>query len=200
MLLETDYSRSPEEQSVDKLYSLICSTDRNLGNHCQRVQDYAGKLAELGGVPYNTRQAVKQAALIHDLGKIEPEFRHLLNDNYKATFADIPIIQAHPKNGADRAFASGVPTEICWIIQTHHEDFNGGGYPFHLQGNQIGLEAQILHVADCYDAARSRRGISVSQARNEILSGMGAKFDPRFYQPFVLLTQQHERQRTFTLV
>ena len=124
--------------------------------HVERVQYYAAALARQLDLPDLDRQAVEIAALLHDIGKLAvPE--HILSKPGPLTLDERKKMQMHAQIGAEIVSAVPFPCPVAPLIRSHHERWDGTGYPSGLRGEQIPLGARILSVADCFDAVTSER-------------------------------------------
>jgi len=122
------------------------------------------------------------SALLHDLGKVDIP-KSLLNRVEKLTLKEWEIIHQHPVTGAGILQTENIPEDIIAGIRTHHERWNGKGYPYGLAGENIPLAGRIIAVADALDAMTSARPyrirpLSFDEAVGEIQSLSGQQFDP----------------------
>ena len=127
-------------------------------------------------------KSLYHAALLHDIGKINIP-RYILNRAEKLTLKEWEIIHQHPVAGAGILQTDNIPENIIAGIRTHHERWNGKGYPYGLAGENIPLAGRIIAVADALDAMTSarpyrRRPLSADEAIGEIQSLSGRQFDP----------------------
>jgi HD-GYP domain-containing protein (c-di-GMP phosphodiesterase class II) len=136
-------------------------------------------------------------ALLHDVGKIGiPDA--VLHKGGRLTDEEFAVIQEHPERGYQilrYTFGSEGETQV---IRHHHEKWDGSGYPDHLAGEAIPLEARIAAVADVYDALRSSRAyrepMTPEGAREIIRDGAGSHFDPRCVEAFMAVADVWEQQ------
>ncbi len=168
-------------------------------DHSRRVATYAQRLARYLG--WNRRDArdLALAALVHDLGKtwIANDIllkADVLSDEERKTMERHPLIGARILIGCD------VDPFYVETVLYHHEAWDGRGYPSGLKGEEIPLSARILTVADVYDVLTSQRpykaALSKDAARERLLSGSAASFDPVIVRAFLNLL---EAQPNFTL-
>ncbi len=175
-------------QTIKALAAAIEARDHYTAGHTDRVFELARLIARrLGWGPRRINQ-MKNGCLLHDIGKIGvPD--SILNKPGRLTDDERAIMQHHPEMGAriigDVPFLK--PT-ISYIL-THHERYDGKGYPGGLSGEDIPIEGRILAVADTFDAMTSdrpyRRGKPAEEAINELIVNKGTQFDPAIVDIFV---------------
>ncbi len=148
--------------------------------HCQRVADRACLLARAAGFEENTLAWFRMGAFLHDVGKTAIP-AEILNKRGPLTAAERTIMEQHTVVGEALLASVEFPWDIRPMIRSHHERWDGRGYPDGLQGEAIALAARALCIADVYDALTTdrpyRRGHSPHQALQIMLSDQGA-FDP----------------------
>jgi HD-GYP domain-containing protein (c-di-GMP phosphodiesterase class II) len=128
------------------------------------------------------------ASVLHDVGKIAvPEV--ILNKDGKLTEEEFSYIKEHPARGESILKPVVELNEVCRIVRSHHERYDGKGYPDGLTGQAIPLGARIMAVADTYDAITSdrpyRKGKSHNYAVKEIVKCSGSQFDPEVVENFI---------------
>ena len=142
--------------TIEALALAIDAKDQTSQLHIRRVQLYAAALARGLGMSENEIQGVKTAALLHDIGKLAvPE--HILSKPGPLTPEEFQKIRAHPKVGADIVSSVPFPYPVAPLILSHHERWDGKGYPAGLKGPEIPLGARILSVVDYFDALMAER-------------------------------------------
>jgi diguanylate cyclase (GGDEF)-like protein/putative nucleotidyltransferase with HDIG domain len=153
-----------QEQQMSELYMAtiealalaIDAKEQTAHNHIGRVQIYATALARALGMSDDEVQAVKIAALLHDVGKLAvPE--HILAKPGPLTAEEFQKIRLHPQVGADIIAGIPFPSPVAPLILSHHERWDGRGYPSGLRGEDIPLGARILCLVDYFDALTSSR-------------------------------------------
>jgi len=154
----------------------------NTRGHLRRVQVYALGIAKEMGLKGEELEALHAGALLHDVGKLAvPE--HILTKPGKLTPEEFSKMKVHPLVGAEIVEQVQFPYPVAPIVRAHHEKWDGTGYPFGLKGEEIPLAARILTAVDCLDALRSdreyRRGLSLHEAMDYIVSESGKCFDPK---------------------
>ena len=130
--------------------------DKYTNGHSTRVAQYTAKLARELGYDDDTVEKYYQIALLHDVGKIgvPPE---VLNKPGKLTDEEFETIKSHASQGYEALKEISIMPELAVGAQAHHERPDGKGYPNHLKGDEIPRVAQIIAVADCFDAMYSNR-------------------------------------------
>jgi diguanylate cyclase (GGDEF)-like protein/putative nucleotidyltransferase with HDIG domain len=142
--------------TIEALALAIDAKDQTAQSHIRRVQVYAAGLARASGMQDSEIQGVKTAALLHDIGKLAvPE--HILSKPGPLTQEEFQKIRIHPQVGAEIISAVPFPYPVAPLILSHHERWDGKGYPQGLKGEEIPQGARILSVVDYYDALVSDR-------------------------------------------
>ena len=143
--------------AIEALAHAVDAKDEVTHDHTRRVQDQTMRLARALGVEDEGEiQAIKAAALLHDVGKLAiPE--HILNKPGRLTPAEYEIMKRHAPIGADILSVIGLPYAVAPIVRHHHENWDGTGYPDGLARDRIPLGSRILAVVDCFDALTSSR-------------------------------------------
>src|SRR5207249_4836156 len=164
--------------------------DQTAQSHIRRVQVYAAGLAGALGMPDNEIQGVKTAALLHDIGKLAvPE--HILSKPGPLTQEEFQKIRIHPQVGAEIISAVPFPYPVAPLILSHHERWDGKGYPAGLRGEDIPLGARILSVVDYFDALMAERpyhkAMSFDAAIGLLQQEAGKGLDPIVVSKFIEL-------------
>ena len=142
--------------TIEALALAIDAKDQTTYNHVRRVELYATALARALGMSAVDQQAVKTAALLHDIGKLAvPE--HILAKPGPLTPDEFQKVRMHPQIGADIIGAVPFPYPVAPLVLGHHERWDGRGYPAGLKGDEIPLGARILCLVDNFDALTSDR-------------------------------------------
>ena len=168
-------------ESTEVLARAIQAKDGSNTAHVERVQYYAGTLARHLHLSELDRQAVEMAALLHDVGKLAvPE--HILSKPGPLTADERRKMQIHAQIGAEIVGAVPFPFPVAPLIRSHHERWDGTGYPSGLRGAQIPIGARILAVVDCFDAVTSerpyRRAVSQDDALRILRGGRRQRVRP----------------------
>lgn len=196
------------DRLVVNIANMIENRDNPTGGHVKRTSDVVAILVsamqednELG-LSDEFYNAVIKTAPMHDLGKMAVDDSILLKPG-KFTPEEFEIMKTHAPMGANfvASVLQSVNTENVIkiaenIARYHHEKWAGTGYPEHLKGEQIPIEARIMAIADVYDALVSKRcykeQMSFDQAYEVIISSMGTHFDPRLEKYFIKCRPQLE--------
>ncbi|WP_286230998.1 HD-GYP domain-containing protein [Neobacillus mesonae] len=156
--------------------------------HSERVASYALLLAkEIGILSKDEQKSFYYACLLHDVGKVHIPDQILMKPG-KLTSEEFEIIKTHPVVGEEAVKdVEGLTDSIC-VIRSHHERWDGKGYPDKLVGDDIPLLARIAAIADAFDAMTSSRSyraaMPVEEAYKRILEGKGSQFDPKLVEEF----------------
>jgi len=169
-------------RTIEALSLAIEAKDHNTHDHLKRVQIYAMQIGKDLGLDESQLNAVRAAAMLHDIGKLAvPE--HILSKPGKLTPEEFEKLKIHPIVGAEILDRVQFPYPVVPIVRSHHEKWNGSGYPDGLSGENIPIGARILSVVDCFDALTSerpyRRAMSPDEAMGVLRSESGLSYDPR---------------------
>lgn len=181
MQKEQQKYRDITEQSLQTIANTIDAKDSNTNGHSIRVARYAREIARRMNLQRQEQEQVYYSALLHDIGKIGiPDA--ILHKPGALTAEEMQIMRSHVTIGSEilKDFHS-IP-DIHAIVGSHHEDYSGGGYPYGIDNDSIPLSAQIIRVADAYDAMASHRSYRASMTQIYILSELkkyrGTQFNP----------------------
>jgi diguanylate cyclase (GGDEF)-like protein/putative nucleotidyltransferase with HDIG domain len=176
--------------TIEALAGAIDAKDQMTNSHILRVQIYATGLAEAIGLSAADVQGVRTAALLHDIGKLAvPE--HILSKPGPLTPEEFQKVRIHPKVGAEIIAGVPFPYPVAPLILSHHERWDGKGYPQGLAGDAIPIGARILTVVDYYDAVTSERpyhnALSHESAINLLKHEAGRALDRSLVDTFIKL-------------
>lgn len=161
--------------------------DPSTARHARTVGRFASETAAALGLPDERVERIQAAGVLHDLGKLGIADA-ILHKPGPLTDEEWREMRRHPEVGARILEHAGLRDIARWVGQ-HHERIDGQGYPLGLAGEEISLEARILAVADAYEAMISdrpyRTGMSVEDARGELLRCRGTQFDQRVVEAFL---------------
>ena len=184
-------------QMIQTLSTTIEAKDEYTKGHSHRVAEYAALIAKELGWSEREVENLKNAAHLHDVGKIGiPDT--ILNKPTKLLDAEYEIIKKHPTIGADILKNITLIEHVEEVARYHHERFDGKGYPEHLKGDEIPIQARIVALADSYDAMNSRRiyrdSLPENVIREEIVKNRGLQFDPGIADVFLKLLDEDRVQ------
>lgn len=161
----------------------IEARDTYTSGHSRRVQEYATAIARGLKLAESEIDKISQAALLHDVGKINEKYHPILTKPDRLTPVEWAIMKEHPIDGANLVGTMTRLRHLIPAIRHHHENWDGTGYPDGIAGELIPLEARVIAIADTIDAMSSERpyrpGLSPEQVRAEIVRCRGMQFDPR---------------------
>ena len=172
---------------VRKWGESIESKDIHTQGHCERVADLSTALAAKAGFDENSLFWFRIGALLHDVGKlIVPA--EVLNKPGKLTDEEWALVRKHPEAGEQMLADVAFPWDVAPMVRSHHERWDGKGYPDGLAGENIPLTARILCVADVYDALTTERSYKRAFSQLEAIEIMrreiGKQFDPQLFARF----------------
>ena len=185
---ETEGVRELHMAAIEALALAIDAKDQTSHAHIRRLQLYAGHLAAEVGMSALDVQGVRTAALLHDIGKLAvPE--HILSKPGPLSPEEFQKIRAHPKIGAEIIARVPFPYPVAPLILSHHERWDGKGYPTGLHGAQIPLGARVLSVVDYFDALTTDRPYHRAMRREDAIDLLrqesGRALDPDLVHRFL---------------
>jgi putative nucleotidyltransferase with HDIG domain len=174
--------------TLEALGDALDLKDAETERHTRRVTAYTIAIARKMGLPKEKILIIARGAFLHDIGKIGiPD--HILRKPGKLTEAETAIIWEHAYSGYKMLAKIPFLAEASEIVYSHHECFDGSGYPRGLKGEEIPLGARIFAIADTLDAMTSdhlsRPASSFDEAREEIEKCSGRQFDPAVVKAFL---------------
>jgi diguanylate cyclase (GGDEF)-like protein/putative nucleotidyltransferase with HDIG domain len=169
-------------RTIEALALAIEAKDHTTHTHLQRVRTYAVEVATELNLAEEQIEALRAAALLHDIGKLAvPE--QIINKPGKLTPEEFEKMKVHPLVGAEILDRVAFPYPVAPIVRSHHERWDGSGYPEGLAGEGIPIGARILAAVDCLDALASHRqyrpALPLSEAMAKVKEKSGAWFDPK---------------------
>jgi diguanylate cyclase (GGDEF)-like protein/putative nucleotidyltransferase with HDIG domain len=169
-------------RTIEALALAIEAKDQATHEHLRRVRTYVEEIARELKVSDLELDALRAAALLHDIGKLAvPE--HIISKPGKMTAEEFEKMKIHPIVGAEILECVGFPCPVVPIVRAHHEKWDGTGYPYGLKGEEIPIGARILAAVDCLDALASdrqyRRALPLDQAMDHVESLSDSAFDPK---------------------
>lgn len=168
-------------RTIEALALAIEAKDHTTHTHLQRVRTYAVEVAKELHLPEGEIEALRAAALLHDIGKLAvPE--QIINKPGKLSPEEFEKMKVHPIVGAEILECVAFPYPVAPIVRSHHERWDGSGYPEGLVGEQIPIGARILAAVDCLDALAShrqyRQALPLHEAMQKVKQQSGTWFDP----------------------
>jgi diguanylate cyclase (GGDEF)-like protein/putative nucleotidyltransferase with HDIG domain len=169
-------------RTIEALALAIEAKDHTTHDHLQRVQIYAVEVGKEMGLDESQLEALRAAALLHDIGKLAvPE--HIISKPGKLTREEFEKMKIHPIVGAEILERVRFPHPVTPIVRSHHERWDGTGYPDGLRGQSIPIGARILAAVDSLDALAShrqyRRALPLDEAMSKVAADSGKAFDPQ---------------------
>ena len=182
------------EQTIGALANAVDARDRYTRGHSGRVSRIAEAMCRVMGLPESEIEIIKWAGLLHDVGKIGIRDNILLKEG-PLDREERVLMNQHPTIGAEIVAPARQLHNEAPLIKTHHEWFNGSGYPDGVEALDIPLGARILGVADAYEAMTSARPYRKTPLSHEIAIGelqkySGIQFDPEIVP--ILIGLDHE--------
>jgi putative nucleotidyltransferase with HDIG domain len=176
-----------DENTMLSLVHALELKDSYTRGHSERVASYALSIAQYLGLAEEVLTAIRYASWLHDCGKIGVS-ENILNSEGPLDEAELHIIRNHPMWGADVARKARLSDIIVNTILSHHERYDGKGYPSGLQDGEIPFEARIISVADIYDALTTerpyRKAYTPERALEMLISMKGNVLDPQIVDCF----------------
>lgn len=181
------------QSNLDAIYSLANAADSKdeiTGNHVYRIQRFSEALALKMGLGDKAAEEIGYSSIMHDVGKLSiPD--EILKKSGKLTAEEFTIMKTHT-NHAERILSGKPFYAMARIVaRSHHEKWDGSGYPDGLKGEDIPLPVRIVAVADAFDAMISKRQYKearpLSEAIEEIVKSAGRHFDPDIASAWVAL-------------
>ena len=188
--LSADYrlAKSANIQFVNVLAETIESNDRFTAGHCNRMRFLSVELGRHLRLTPEEMEVLEYASLLHDLGNMNiPET--ILNKNGPLTEPECSEIRRHPTIGERMLRVIPLMEQVALVIASHHESYDGSGYPLGLKGADIPILSRIIAVADAFDAMSSdrpyRKGLALDVVLGELTRAAGTQFDPELVKIFI---------------
>src|SRR6201993_4563662 len=169
-------------RTIEALALAIEAKDHTTHDHLQRVRIYAIEVARDLNLTEEEMEALRAAALLHDIGKLAvPE--HIINKPGRLTPEEFEKMKIHPVVGAEILERVNFPYPVVPIVRSHHERWDGSGYPAGLKGEEIPIGARILSAVDCLDALATdrqyRKALPLDDAMQWVAEQSGKAYDPQ---------------------
>lgn len=168
-------------ETVLTIARTVDAKDVNTSQHSARVAEYSVLIAEELGYDEKSKEQLRKAALLHDIGKIGIPDR-ILNKPERLTDEEYAIMKSHVVKGAEILKSFTLIEHVEEGALYHHERYDGKGYVHGLNGEEIPLNARIIGIADTFDAMTAnriyRKQLDMDYVLNELEKGRGTQFDP----------------------
>lgn len=185
-------------EAVTAFARTIEAKDHVTGKHIERAVYYATEIAKRLDLSEEEIEHIKQAAILHDLGKVGISDR-ILRKKGNLTKREFEEIKDHPQIGVDIIRPIHTMHPLIPLLLYHHEQWDGKGYPAGLKGEEIPMGARIIAIADVYEALTSKRSYrkaySKEEAINIIKNGIGTQFDPTIVGIFLEILKTNHKKR-----
>lgn len=173
--------------TVYALTAAIDAKDHYTFQHSQNVAYYASELAKAAGMSNDLVEIIREAGLLHDIGKIGVD-ENILNKPARLTVPEYEAMKGHVENAVNIIHHLPSLDYVIPAVYSHHERYDGRGYPRELEGDSIPVTGRILSIADAFDAIVSERSykkaMPVKEALHELRSQSGYQFDPKLVDIF----------------
>jgi putative nucleotidyltransferase with HDIG domain len=180
---------------LETLAEIIDVRDPYVLGHSRRVAELATEIATKMGLHEKQIALIHKASLLHDIGKLGIS-ENILGKPDRLSRDEYNTIKTHTDLGAVLLGKSPQLNALIPAVRHHHEFYNGEGYPDHLSGNQIAIEARIVSVADAVEAMSSdrpyRKSLSCQQIIDELAKASGTQFDPNVARVAIDIIQEQE--------
>jgi putative nucleotidyltransferase with HDIG domain len=177
-------------ETIQVLGNAIAKRDSDTDAHNYRVTLYAIHLAEAAGLDSESIQGLIKGAFLHDVGKIGIR-DHILHKPGKLDDAEFDTMKTHVDKGLEIIQRSSWLEDAIDVVGSHHEKFDGNGYPHQLLGEKIPIGARVFAIADVFDALTSRRPYKepfpFAETMQILEQGRGTHFDPTMLDLFASL-------------
>lgn len=179
-----------EMKALEKLMDAVIEIDGYTYHHCDRIRKYAIEVWKYFQLPGENLKTMRWGAYFHDIGKLAIPLE-ILNKPGSLTPEEWEVMKTHSVKGAEiiRAHDLEWLRKAAFIIEQHHERYDGKGYPFGLKGDEISMEAAIISVVDAFDAMTTDRiyqpALSIPYAIQELVNCKGTQFNPEVVDAFI---------------
>ena len=178
---------------IETMVQALDARDPYTAGHSNRVSTNSTSVAQAMGLPPDQIEIIRIGAKLHDIGKIGIS-DDIIQKPGRLSDEELALIKQHPQIGKRILEKVGRFQEYLPIVELHHENHDGSGYPYGLKGEKIPLSVGIVHVVDVYDALTSdrayRKALSWEQASQLLVSGSGTQFDPDVVELFLFMFRE----------
>lgn len=193
---------SVHSEMLHSLLQALSQCDPDTGEHVRRTQRSGEDLGKRIHLSDSEQSSLALLAIMHDIGKIGIPLE-ILNKPGKLEESEWAMMKTHVQKGYQIAKSSKELSDIADMILSHHERWDGRGYPNGLRGEEIPLLSRIISVVDAYDAMTNdrayRKALAESAARSELLRGAGTQFDPVIVREFLEMLEENDRRQGVTV-
>jgi putative nucleotidyltransferase with HDIG domain len=183
------------KETIEGLVLALEAKDVRTHGHSLNVAEYARLTAQEMGLPEKEVNVIYHAGLLHDIGKLAIHDQ-ILDNLGSLSREDFDLVKKHPIIGARIVRPLSFLEDVVPLIFSHHERYNGTGYPEGLRGKEIPLGARILAVSDCFDAMTTDRpggqNMPVKKALYHLWEDSGALYDPGVVSSFIRAIERNE--------
>lgn len=185
-------------EMVDVLAAALDAKNPWTHGHSERVAEFSLQIAKAMGLSCQEQDRIHIGGHLHDIGKIGiPD--SILNKSGKLTEEEFRMIRKHAEIGSDILGKVKIFIPILDIVRSHHERFDGQGYPDKLAGEKISLGARIVGVADAFDAMTTvrpyRLALTLESSLEEVKRCRGSQFDPEIVEVLLFLAKKGRLHR-----
>jgi HD-GYP domain-containing protein (c-di-GMP phosphodiesterase class II) len=194
---------TPQSSNLDKMMATLEARYFGIAAHVDRVSRYTEVIAKKLAITASSARTMRGAARLHDIGKLAIPDSILLKPG-PLTASERSVIQLHTMIGYDllRDSETELLDAAAVMALSHHERWDGTGYPHQLRGNEIALEARIAALADAFDSMTRDRpyrpALNLLEALQLVREGRGTQFDPDLVDAFLAAEAEIRRVRTLT--
>jgi putative nucleotidyltransferase with HDIG domain len=180
--------RSIRNKSIVAILKTLTDKFEEEEKHSKGVSELCRKMGEALNIKSDDLKELEIAGLYHDIGKIAIPDK-ILRKPGKLTKEEFSIVKTHTDNGYNILRAADEYSNLAEYALSHHENWDGSGYPRGLKGKEIPLYSRIIRIADAYEAMTSdrvyRKALDEDISVEEILKGSGSQFDPKLVKVFI---------------
>jgi HD-GYP domain-containing protein (c-di-GMP phosphodiesterase class II) len=174
---------------IDGWVSQIEAKDKYADGHARQVAEISCAIAKELGLDQDAINTIRQAALVHDLGKLGAAAQILQKAEDDLSDTELLLVMNHPMDGAELLESFPDLQHLAPIVRAHHEEFDGNGFPHGLKGDEIPLAARIIGLANRYHEQASPKrigpGKDPSSVQSEFVENAGKGWDPNVVQAFI---------------
>ncbi|MCF7907695.1 MAG: HD domain-containing protein [Candidatus Omnitrophica bacterium] len=180
-------------RAMQALIRILEAKDPYTHGHSDRVVEYAEKIGQKMKLSPERIELLKRAAELHDIGKLSIQ-KNILNKKTRLTEEEWEIIRNHPIIGEHILKPVAFDEQLLTIVRSHHERYDGKGYPDKIEGKKMDICTQIISVADAYDAMVSvrayRPAMEVAEAIERLNESKGSQFNPQVVEALIEIIRE----------